>query len=235
MYQDNQQMGNSDVMSKISAQFDEVIAYYQQLLDQTNKEKNEIEVQNTVLQAKISSLEAERDCLVEGLKNRPAVVPAPVVDPSMQKRIMDLEAERDNYSAALRQADQRIRDLESRLAAKSAPAPEPAPVAAPIPEPVAEPAPAPAPAAAPIPEPVAEPAPAPAAPVAAPTPEPVPAPAPAPVEAAPAPAPAPAATPAPAPEPSAVPEPDFTAQAAMLRKMEEELAEIERKLQEGQL
>ncbi len=227
MYQDNQQMGNSDVMSKISAQFDEVIAYYQQLLDQTNKEKNEIEVQNTVLQAKISSLEAERDCLVEGLKNRPAVAPAPVVDPAMQKRIMDLEAERDNYSAALRQADQRIRDLESQLAAKSAPAPEPAPVAAPIPEPVAEPAPAP------IPEPVAEPAPAPAAPVAAPTPEPVPAPAPAPVEAAPAPAPAPAA--APAPEPSAAPEPDFTAQAAMLRKMEEELAEIERKLQEGQL
>ncbi len=204
MYQDNQQMGNSDVMSKISAQFDEVIAYYQQLLDQTNKEKNEIEVQNTVLQAKISSLEAERDCLVEGLKNRPAVAPAPVVDPAMQKRIMDLEAERDNYSAALRQADQRIRDLESQLAAKSAPAPEPAPIAAPIPEPVAEPA-----------------------------PEPVPAPEPAPVEAAPA--PAPAETPEPEPAPSAAPEPDFTAQAAMLRKMEEELAEIERKLQEGQL
>ena len=198
-----------DVIEKIASQFDEIISNYQQMVQQLTQEKEEAEIQAELMNARVASLEAEKESLSAALTRRQSAGAVFAAKESedlkaecdkLRGDVAELTAARDGLRDALMKADGRIRALETQLkekdaapAAESAPAAEPAPVAA-------------------GPVPAAEPAPVAAEPV--PTAEPVPA----------------AAEPAPAQE---MPEPDFEDQKKVLLKMQEELAELERRIRKG--
>ena len=154
----------SDNIKQITDQFEEIVTYYQSLLDQATKEKQEAQVQADLAKAKVRSLEAERDSLTESLRARGAKMSADTSTDA--QRLSALTAERDNLQLALKNADKRIRELEAEFslnkmkqsaAPEAAPAsvkmPEPAPVE--IPEPIAAEVPAEVPAPAEKPEPAA--------------------------------------------------------------------------------
>ncbi len=136
-------------------QFEEIVAYYRELLNEATRAKAEAQTQVDLTDARLRSLEAERDALQTALKN----------------------------------ADERIRKLEMECAAANEPQ------AAPIEQPAAN-----EPQAAPIEQPAE------------------------------APAEVPAVKPA---EQPAEAEPDFEQQKEVLRRMEEELAELEERLKRG--
>lgn len=100
-------------------QYEEIVAYYKDLLDEAAKAKTEAQVQVDLTEAKLRSLEAERDALQTALKNA-------------DERIRKLEMER----AAVN---------EPQVAPAEAPeaAPEAAPVVTPEVTPAEEPAAAP--------------------------------------------------------------------------------------------
>ncbi len=196
-----------DVIEQLTNEFEEIVGHYQTMLEQISHEKDEVEVRAALAEAKVTSLEAERDALSTALTSRKSIgiaaAPAFAFD---AKKIQELTAERDQLREevekltadcdklrndvglltadrdslfeAMKEADAYMRELEGQLAAKAEP--EPMRAAEPEPEP------------APTPEPE---------PVAAPTPEPAPAPEPVPV-AAPALEPASVADPTPEPEPA---------------------------------
>ena len=144
----------SDNIKQITDQFEEIVTYYQSLLDQATKEKQEAQVQADLAKAKVRSLEAERDSLTESLRARGAKMSADTSTDA--QRLSALTAERDNLQLALKNADKRIRELEAELSLnkmKQSAAPEAAP--AEIPEPIAAEVPAEVPAPAETPEPAA--------------------------------------------------------------------------------
>lgn len=103
----------SDNIKQITDQFEEIVSYYQSLLDQATKEKQEAQVQADLAKAKVRSLEAERDSLTESLRARGAKMSADTSTDA--QRLSALTAERDNLQLALKNADKRIRELEAEL------------------------------------------------------------------------------------------------------------------------
>ena len=210
-----------DVIEQLTNEFEEIVGHYQTMLEQISHEKDEVEVRAALAEAKVTSLEAERDALSTALTSRKSIgiaaAPAFAFD---AKKIQELTAERDQLREevekltadcdklrndvglltadrdslfeAMKEADAYMRELEGQLAAKA----EPEPVRTAAPEP--EPAPAAEPESAPAP--TAEPAPA-AEPTPAPEPAPAPTAEPEPVRAA-APEPTSVADPTPEPEPA---------------------------------
>ena len=123
----------SDNIKQITDQFEEIVTYYQSLLDQATKEKQEAQVQADLAKAKVRSLEAERDSLTESLRARGAKMSADTSTDA--QRLSALTAERDNLQLALKNADKRIRELEAELSLNkmkqsAAPAEKPEPAAA---------------------------------------------------------------------------------------------------------
>ena len=123
----------SDNIKQITDQFEEIVSYYQSLLDQATKEKQEAQVQADLAKAKVRSLEAERDSLTESLRARGAKMSADTSTDA--QRLSALTAERDNLQLALKNADKRIRELEAELSLNkmkqsAAPAEKPEPAAA---------------------------------------------------------------------------------------------------------
>ena len=181
-----------DVIEQLTNEFEEIVGHYQTMLEQISHEKDEVEVRAALAEAKVTSLEAERDALSTALTSRKSIgiaaAPAFAFD---AKKIQELTAERDQLREevekltadcdklrndvglltadrdslfeAMKEADAYMRELEGQLAAKA----EPEPVRAAAPEPAPAPTAEPAPVAAPAPEPAS---------VADPTPEPEPAP-----------------------------------------------------------
>lgn len=139
----------SDNIKQITDQFEEIVSYYQSLLDQATKEKQEAQVQADLAKAKVRSLEAERDSLTESLRARGAKMSADTSTDA--QRLSALTAERDNLQLALKNADKRIRELEAELSLnkmKQSAAPETVPAPAEIPETIAAEVPAEVPAPA---------------------------------------------------------------------------------------
>ena len=109
---------------ELEEEFEDIISQYQRALDAMGKEKEKALLQADLYKAKAMSFKAERDTLVTALKKRWR--PEDVLDSEelsaepkaleqAKKRIERLEAERDSQADSLRQADERIRELEGQL------------------------------------------------------------------------------------------------------------------------